>query len=157
MQINSNLYHYGTAYTSVQKKTQKESGGYDWDSLLSGNKTVDIHPEAQARMQRDSEFAEYVISHLEEWFDSEEQREKSKMQLGLGISLERMIVGADGRIVYEQAPGPNIKPFESDSEDDESDFWKKRIEQYEYNMKLWQEKQMKDQRVKKSILLSCKK
>lgn len=29
MQINSNLYHYGTAYTSVQKKTQMESGGYD--------------------------------------------------------------------------------------------------------------------------------
>lgn len=108
-----------------------------------GGKAVVIHPEVQARMEEDPEYAKEIMRRIEAWFTFDVARNEAILPGSTAGMSQSLAIGEDGSIVNVQACSPpELNRPKKDDSGDRPDFWELRAKRHAWYMRLRREEQL---------------
>ncbi len=114
-------------------------------SVPPGSKAVVIHPDVQARMEQDADYAKQIMEKIETWFTFDAARNEAIIP-GISARMSQAVaIGADGNICNACASSAGGGFTYSTSGTDETDWWELRIARHMEFMKLAAERQLKQE------------
>ncbi len=101
-------------------------------SIAPGSLAVVIHPDVQARMESDPEYADEIYNRIEAWIAFDDARNDAIMP-GSSIGMcHAVAIGKDGNITNAQSHNPLSNRITQSGDDGMLNWWKEKMARQDY-------------------------